>query len=231
MTFLNGIISQRSNPNYQKLKLHKVEQETMSLETLFNGLRTIEFDIKLNSNVSSDDTFIERNVSTNDKYFVAFNSGNVLKAMVNNGSGNKFVYSANGLVVGTWYTVALRLDPTDGLRFFINGVAQASSNTPNTALSTSTVKAFLGGFESLGIRHMDVSTKMVKLWSSSRTSTQLLQGIGVVPSPTTSGLIECFPLLDEQGLTVTGIKGNTVIISTNNAGQATYVNSTMRLPA
>jgi hypothetical protein len=231
MILRRGIYAQRQDSTiYQKINFDKSNLDYINFGTVLNGARTIEFSLTLNANVSSDDTVLGRN-ATNGKLFIAFNndpSGNILKVQVDNGTGNKFVYGDNPLVVGTEYRISLRLDPTDGLRFYINGVAQTTNDSLNTALTTQTDSAYMSRFANLNIRYTSCTIRRFDVWSTSRTPAQMLAGINTVPTAGETGLIESFPFLNETGATVTGLNSGTGTINTSNAGGVTYIDNTMR---
>lgn len=197
------------------------------LGTILNGARTVELFITLNSAVEPDDTVIGRNV-TNGKLFMAFNTGNDLKVQIDNGTGNKFAYADNPLTVGTRYRVSLRLDSTDKMRLFMDGVAQANNADVNTAITNQTVSAYMAKFANLNIRFADCTIERLDIWSTSRTQAQIAAGINRVPTPGEPGLIDSFPFLNETGTTSTGINGNTITLHTATAGGTTHINNQMR---
>ena len=221
--------------DYNRINLNsnfsKADKEHIDLgASIINGIRTIEFDIELTTNQNNQDNVISRYSGGVGRLDVSFQSGNKFKAAINNGTF--YVHNSNYVMpLNTLVTVSVRFDAIDGCRFFYNGLPEGVNNTlMNTSIVTSAINTYIGGLQALpGLnRYTRVKLSNLKLWSSSRTDSEILSGVGVYLTGSEIGLVETFHFKNETGFTVTGENSNTGTISTLNAGGVSHVDTVMR---
>lgn len=100
-----------------------------------------------------------------------------------------YIYSdQNSWTAGTWYHVAVVIDTT-GMRMYINGVLQSSTNPYNVTPCTTNDITALGRWGNFNIRHFKGSIDEVRIWDYVRTQSEIQNSLNSQLSGTESGLV------------------------------------------
>lgn len=187
-----GILKSSANDSPKKVVFDKTANQNINLgNSVLNGVRTIEFFVKLTSNVTAEDTLISRfpGGSATGRFDISFNTGNILKFLVNNGSGNSLVTTTRALKVGVWYHIAFRIDAVEGADIFVNGVKDSVNGSAITNAFTSvTTNTYVGGVVDSSFRYTNFELKHLKFWTVSKVQDEITYDQTYLPNGLENGL-------------------------------------------
>lgn len=233
----NRIIGSEST--YNKLNLNSIttaDKDNVNLGNTYNNLRTVSIRIELTDDINTVTnngihTILARYNTSNltGAYFVRFVNGNIQFLFRNGSSFSQTLSNSNSWTSGQVVDITIQFNSTLGRIMYIDGVLQTNQfSTLKTDSGTSIYNTYLGGTVDVDDQYLFVKVSNLQVWTKELTNTEINSYIGVIPTAGTTGLVECFPFLNETGTTVTGVNGNTGTISTLNAGGVTYVDNTIR---
>lgn len=159
-----------------------------------NECRTIEMWFKPSSTITSTNStpvsllvrdFDNGNAASTDEFAlcfspVAWGNGGQLLFLRRIGSDNHIIFSdMNEWPADRWYHVAVTMDENAGMSMYINGIKQQStepSTEPIGIRSSSTSdNAHIGRWGNINIRYFAGEIDEVRLWSTSRTESEIKQ--------------------------------------------------------
>lgn len=177
---------------FKKVTFDKTNQQSLNLgNSVLNGVRTIQFWIRLTDNVSAEDTIISRfpGGSSTGRVDISFNSGNIIKFLINNSGTNNVITTSKALTVGIWYHITLRIDATEGARLFFQGVKDSTDGSAITsAFASVSTNTYLGGLVGIGSRYTNFEMKELKFWTTARTESEILDDLTDRPISSTTNL-------------------------------------------
>lgn len=156
-----------------------------------NGVRTIEAWFKLDNAV--DNTLASgyciagrsgsNPITGTDQFHLGFETNTISP-----GNGGKISFSRriglNNFVIysdmdtwpaNTWIHVAAVLDPTDGMKMYINGIEQTDTDASTSAITPGIAgdNATIGKWGIMNVRHFDGDIDEVRLWDDARTENEI----------------------------------------------------------
>ncbi len=168
-----------------------------------NGMRTIE--LWFNPSVTIDNTisdFISLAVRNTpgeiDEMYLAFENINPNKGKIRFGrqnSGTFLIHSdCDTWNANQWYHVAGVFHPTDGLKLYINGVAQNDTDPHTGAPGVRPEITSLGSWGDFNGRFFNGKIDEVRFWSVARTQSEIQNNMNSELTGTESGLISYYKM-------------------------------------
>jgi hypothetical protein len=150
-----------------------------------DGLRTIELwfkpDVTYNSTLAQPVSLLVRNDATQNQEFGLYigpsswagREGRLVFSRRVNGTLHNIVSDANSWSANTWYHVAAVIDPSGGMRLYVDCVLQADTDASTNPTGTATEITAIGRWGNAAIRHLDGSIDDVRLWSRALSLTEI----------------------------------------------------------
>lgn len=166
-----------------------------------NGnIRTIEMWFKPDENIDGNsnhsyNALIARNNANEDCEFnISFSTighlGQLAFGLAVTHNDYHYIYSdQSSWTAGTWYHVAVVVDNTFGMKMYINGITQASTETYNVAPCVTNDITALGKWGNMNIRYFKGSIDDVRIWNYVRTQSEIQNNFNNELTGTESGLI------------------------------------------
>lgn len=166
-----------------------------------NGVRSIEFWFKPTVTINSTTpmagyTFVERNDGSQLYEYGIYvrgsdwngfgNEGHIAFFVRYSGTLHEIYSNANSWTAGTWYHVAGVIDPSTGMKLYINGVLQTNTDAGATlAVQTDNSNStYLGVWGNSGLRYFNGEMDELRFWNRaiSQTEIQTKKCLNLVPS-------------------------------------------------
>ncbi|HEX7414114.1 MAG TPA: LamG-like jellyroll fold domain-containing protein [Bacteroidia bacterium] len=199
--------------------------------TVGNGVRSIEFWFKPSVTINSSTSipgysFIERNDGGQTHEYGAYIKGSDWSSNGNvghlaffarySGTLHEVISNSSSWTAGTWYHVAGVIDPTTGMRLYINGVLQASAD----AVATLPVQidnvnpTYLGVWGSAFSRYFNGEMDELRLWNRSISQSEIQAKMCLNLTPASETGLQAYYKFNEGS-------GTQVIDATANAYNGT----------
>lgn len=193
--------------------------------TASNGIRSIECWFKpavtYNDQITEPATLIFRNTGQNEVgecgIFISpwpGEAGHIVFQSNVNGTRYHVISNASEWIAGNWYHVAGVIHPSLGMKLYIDGDLQSSSNTWTQATQIRTESTCIGRWGDLDDRYFNGEMDELRLWSRAISQAEIQQKMCVVLHPANeSGLATYYKTNEGSGTTLTdattgGINGN-----------------------
>lgn len=191
-----------------------------------NNVRTIEcwFMLSSNYNSSSPDhmSLICRNDATQfSEYSLYFSyttptAGNLVFAR--RVSGVLYYVKSNSATwnAGVWYHVAGVIDPVSGMKMYVNGALQSSTDPSTQSTSNASEITGLGVWGDAAIRFLDGQMDEVRFWNRALSQSEIMANMCTEINPATStGLVGYYKVNEGSGIIANDA-------STNNYDATSY---------
>jgi gliding motility-associated-like protein len=140
-------------------------------------------------------------------------------------SSNSNTWQAN-----VWYHVAGVIDPLTGMRLYINGVLQNSTDPstqpiqPQTGSATDMVAVGTWGYWGFGSgnRYFNGDVDEIRFWTTARTQTEIRENMCRKINPSQAGLRAYYRFDNTSGTTLTDLTGNGYDGTTNGMSSSSW---------
>jgi hypothetical protein len=167
-----------------------------------NGnIRTIEMwfkpEVNIDANSNNDYTALiaRNNIGENCEFSVYFSEGIgydgqlAFGLSITNGDYYTVYSDQNSWTAGTWNHVAATVDNVNGMKMYVNGVLQASTNPYTSAPCAANDITTLGTWGDANIRYFNGSIDEVRLWNFARAQAEVQSDMNHELTGSESGLI------------------------------------------
>ena len=189
-----------------------------------DGLRTIDFWFRPRTNINTQTDpqgLVYRwNISSNSNNVGVYIGGSSLgdngKLVFqrNTGSTNRKVVSdASAWTAGRWYHVVGTIDPTSGMKMYVDGVLQQNTNTSTAAATSTTHNVHVGRWGAFNGRYFNGEIDELKLWSRALDTSEVMGSKcdTIIPFQQT-GLLGYWDFNDDMDTTTAGYNDNNTLI-------------------
>jgi len=204
-----------------------------------NGnIRTIEMwfkpDVNIDANSNTDYTALiaRNNIGENCEFGIYFSEGIgydgqlAFGLAVTNGDYYTIYSDQNSWTAGTWYHVAATVDHVNGMKMFVNGVLQASTNPYANSPCATKDMTTLGTWGDANIRYFNGSIDEVRLWDFARTQAEVQADMNHEITGSESGLIAYYNF--NQGLPAGSNSNVNVLNSTGSSFNGNLTNFSLQ---
>lgn len=172
--------------DYYRISLESSKTESINMgNSLFNGLRLIQFKFTPINNMNSSTPFVEllsrrQSGASGDIYifYLGAAGGNKFRFASRVGTSYIFIDSDPiDLVSGVTYDIAFSLHSSTGRASYINGFKQNQTNVNTNPTDTVSVNTYFGGSVFEGVRYIDGAISNINLWNLDKSDSEILENV------------------------------------------------------
>jgi len=197
-----------------------------------NNLRSVEFwfkpSVNVNSSLSQTNVFIGRNDATESSEYgfyiqgaeyPAIDRGKVTFYIADNSNYYSVTSNNNSWTAGTWYHVCGTIDAVNGMKLYIDGVQQTSTNPYSSAIPQASEISTLGRWGDLSIRYFYGRMDELRFWDRTLSQSEIQQKMCTYLNPSNETGLVGYWQMDEGS-------GSAIYDATANANPSTLVGAT-----
>jgi hypothetical protein len=181
-----------------------------------SNIRSVEFWFKpsanINSSLSQTNVFVGRNDATESSEYgfyiqgaeyPAIDRGKVTFYIADNGNYYSITSNNNSWTAGTWYHVCGTIDATNGMKLYVDGVQQTSTNSYSNAIPAAAEITAIGRWGDLSIRYFSGRMDELRFWNRTLTQSEIQQKKCFYLNPVIeTGLVGYWKMNEGTGTTI-----------------------------